>query len=51
MSKIWRHGKKEQTDSDQRGWETGIPEERRGRFKLRNLYKRPMDMDNRVGID
>ena len=41
----------EQTDSDQRGGERGIMGERRGSVWSKNMYKGPMDMDNRVGID
>ena len=44
-----RHGIKEQTDTDKRELGRGILMERRGRGKLRNMYKVPMD--NRVGVD
>ena len=41
----------ERTDSDQRGGGKGMTVERRGRDYLKNMYERPMDMDNSVGID
>ena len=50
-STIERHGNKEQSDSDQRGREFGIMRERRGRVKLRNMYKGHMDNDNGRGED
>ena len=34
-----RHGNKEQTDNDQRGWGRGVMGERRGRVKSRNMDK------------
>ena len=45
-----RYGNKEQTNSDQRGGERGVSEERRGRVKSKNMYKGPMDKDNRLGV-
>ena len=43
-----RHRNKEQTDIDQRGWETGITGKKRGRVRSSNTYKGPKDKDNRV---
>ena len=47
----WRHGNKQQTNSDQRGGLRGIMELRKGMFKLRNMYKAPMNKDNKGGED
>ena len=45
--RLWNN---EQTDSNRKGWERGIMEQRRGRSS-KNMYKEPMDKDKDSGED